>query len=84
MTWKSPLKFHNSDSVNLLHKYPGYSRPASSLEQMPPVSEHHGGRDVTGKRGKYGDTTAHSVRALYFANHQYLDDLICSNYMGAN
>lgn len=60
---KQTIVFHISDSANLLHKYPGYSRHASSLAQMPPVSERHGARDVIGKRSKIPcvDTTEHSL-----------------------
>lgn len=76
---KQTTEFHNSDSANLLRKYPGYSKPASSLEQMPPISEHHESRRVIGKRGKgpCGDSIAHSASTLQCAKHHHLHDLIC-------
>lgn len=65
MIWSRSL-FHISDSANLLRKCPGYSRHVSSLAQMPLVSEHHGAKDIIGKRRKIpcADTTEHSSRAL--------------------
>jgi hypothetical protein len=70
-------EFHNSDSANLLRKYPGYSKPASSLEQMSPISEHHESR---GKR-PCGDSVAHSASTIQYAKHHHLHDLICPTYI---